>query len=210
MHVKQLLEELTHEKAPGPSSSFSDVHVIKAVELIAEKPIGRVKLSKALALGAGATRTLIERLKNLGLVAVNRTGCVLTERGNLLWSRLHTNLPRKAFLERTGLTLAASNVALLVKGCGSKVGFGIGQRDAAMMAGAKGATSLIFRNGRLLVPPDLRSVAEDFPKIHRRLVDSLKPEENDAVVIGSADTSIKAEYGALAAALATINNTAKT
>jgi hypothetical protein len=72
--------------------------------------------------------------------------------------------------------------------------------------GAKGATTLLFKEGKLTIPPDQRDVAEDFPKIHEELVGSLKPEENDAIVIGSADTLEKAEYGALAAALSLLND----
>lgn len=206
MYLKQLLKELTGEKAPGPSPSFSVVHILKAFELIAERPIGRSKLSKELILGEGATRTLIERLKDYNLITVERAGCVFSKKGKKLWNSLRSAFPRKTVLERSGLTLATFNVAILVKGCVSKVRFGMEQRDAALMIGAKGATTLIFKDGRLTVPPEYRSVAADFPKIHRKLVDSLEPEEDDVIVIGSADTLEKAEYGALAAAWTLLNN----
>jgi len=200
------LEELVCEKAPGPSPSFSVVHVIKALELIAERPIGRNRLSKELVLGEGATRTLIERLKSYGLITVNRAGCIFSKKGEKLWNTMHAAFPRKIVLERSGLTLAAFNVAVLVKECGSKVKLGMEQRDAALLTGAKGATTLIFKDGKLTVPPDYRNVAEDFPKVYRNLVGSLKPEENDVVIIGSADTLEKAEYGVLAAVWSLLNN----
>jgi len=180
--------------------------VIKALELIAEKPIGRNRLSKELALGEGATRTLIDRLKDYGLVAIDRIGCVLSKKGEKFWNALHKSFPRKTVLEKSGLTLAAFNVAILVKGCGGKVKGGMEQRDAALLMGARGATTLVFKEGRLTIPPDQRDVAEDFPKIHEELVGALRPEENDAIVIGSADTLEKAEYGALAAALSLLND----
>jgi len=119
---------------------------------------------------------------------------------------MHAAFPRKIVLERSGLTLAAFNVAVLVKECGSKVKLGMEQRDAALLTGAKGATTLIFKDGKLTVPPDYRNVAEDFPKVYRNLVGSLKPEENDVVIIGSADTLEKAEYGVLAAVWSLLNN----
>jgi hypothetical protein len=105
-----------------------------------------------------------------------------------------------------GLTLAAFNVAVLIRGCGSKVKLGMEQRDAALLVGAKEATTLVFKDGKLVVPPDYRNVAEDFPKVYRTLVDSLKPEENDVVIIGSAETLEKAEYGASAAAWSLLDN----
>ena len=143
------MKELASEKAPGPSPSFLVVHVIKALELIAEKPIGRNKLSKELALGEGATRTLIERLRDYDLITINRVGCVFSKKGEKLWNTLHATLPRKISLDRSGLTLATFNVAVLVKGCSSKVKFGMEQRDAALLTGAKGATTLIFKDGKL-------------------------------------------------------------
>ena len=196
---------MTGEKAPGPSPSFSAVHVIKALELIAEKPIGRNKLSKELFLGEGATRTLIDRLKDYSLISVDRAGCVFSKKGEKLWATTREVLPRKIVLEKSGLTLAAFNVAMLVKGHGDKVKFGMEQRDAALMTGAKGATTLLFKEGKLVFPPENRDVAQDFPKVVKRIVDSLKPKENDVVIIGSADTMEKAEYGALAAALSLID-----
>ncbi|MCW3986192.1 MAG: hypothetical protein NWE91_07290 [Candidatus Bathyarchaeota archaeon] len=204
--MKRLLKELTSEKAPGPRHSFSVVHVVKALELISKRPIGRNKLSKELVLGEGATRTLIQRLKNYGLIKVDRTGCIFSKKGEKLWNALCAIFPRKVFLDRSGLTLAAFNVAVLVKGCGSKVKLGMKQRDAALLMGAKGATTLVFKGGKLMVPPEYRGVAEDFPDIYRKLMGSLEPEEDDAIIIGSADTLEKAEYGALAAALSILNN----
>lgn len=200
------MEELTREKAPGPSPSFSVVHVIKALELVAEKPIGRNKLSRELVLGEGATRTLIERLKDYDLIKVDRAGCIFSKKGEKLWNALQVVLPRKNILERSGLTLAAFNVAMLVKGGGDKVKFGMEQRDAALLIGAKGATTMVFKNGKLRFPSEGRDVAKDFPKIYRNLIDSLEPQENDVIVIGSADTLEKAEYGALAAAWSLLNN----
>ncbi|TET58896.1 DUF4443 domain-containing protein [Candidatus Bathyarchaeota archaeon] len=200
MLLKYLLRELIGEKAPGPTPSFSVVHVIRALELLGEKPIGRNRLSQKLTLGEGATRTLIERLRSLSLIVVDRKGCAFSRKGRKLWSTLHATIPRKTVLKESGLTLAPFNVAILVKDGSSNVRFGIEQRDAALLAGAKGATTLISKNGRLTIPPDCRDLIKDFPEIHRRLVDSLKPGENDAIVIGSADTLEKAEFGALAAA----------
>ncbi len=67
------------------------------------------------------------------------------------------------------------------------------------MAGAKGATTLIFKNQTLIQPGISENVARDFPEIFNQITKQLELEENDVVVIGSADTWEKAEYGALAA-----------
>lgn len=204
--MKNLLERLLEEKAPGPYPSFSVVHIIKALELMAVKgPIGRGKLSGELKIGEGATRTLINRLKNAELITASKPGCSLTKKGREIWSELHAVFPRKTALKKSKLTVAAYNVAMLVKGHGQKVGSGMAQRDAAMMVGAKGATTLVFKNRKLVLPGVSGDIAADFPAAYNQMAE-LKPEENDAVVIGSADTPRKAEEGALAATWALIDN----
>ncbi len=170
------------------------------MELIAQKPIGRNKLSKELLLGEGVTRTLIERLKSNGLVSIKKKGCVLSKKGKEYWDSLQAVFPKSVVLGKSRLTLGRFNAALIVKGSGHRVRRGMEQRDAALMAGAEGATTLVFKDGRLAIPPGNQDIDERYPKIHDKLVDSLKPEENDVIVIGCADTLRMAEYGAWAAA----------
>jgi len=199
--IKKLLEGLLREKAPGPSPSFSLFHVIKALELTArEGPIGRGKLAKGLGTGGGTTRTLLNRLKDAGLIATSKPGCSLTSEGKKIWSRFQSIFPRKVELEESNLTLSKCNVAVLIKGCGDSVKTGVEQRDAAILTGAKGATTLVFRNHRLIQPGISENLARDFPAVFNQISGRLKLEDNDVIVVGSADTWEKAEYGALAAA----------
>jgi len=210
MTMKKLLERLLEEKAPGPSPSFSIIHLIKALELIAEKgPMGRGKISQELKTGEGATRTLIERLKDAGLVDITKPGCSLTRKGKEVWNGFRSVFPQKVRLERIDLTLAPYNVAVQIKDRSDKVRDGVEQRDAAIMSGAKGATTLVFRNKRLVLPTISENVAQDFPLTHRQISILLKLEENDVVVIGSGDSWDGAEYGALAAAWTLIQGAAK-
>jgi len=200
MTIKKLLEGLLKEKAPGPSPSFSVFHVIKVLELTAkEGPIGRGKLARKLGTGEGATRTLLNRLIDAGLIITSKLGCSLTKKGETIWNEFQSIVPQKVKFEKSELTLANYNIAVLIKGCGDKVKTGIEQRDAAILAGAKGATTLIFKKQTLIQPGISENVAQDFPEIFNQITKRLALEENDVVVIGSADTWEKAEYGALAA-----------
>jgi predicted transcriptional regulator len=195
------------EKAPGPYPSFSVYHLIKAFELIAKTgQVGRGKLAEELKIGEGATRTLIERLKTAHLIAVSKKGCSLTEKGKKIWNKFESILPQKTNLERNELALADCTVAVHVRGGGGRVRTGIEQRDAAVIAGAKGATTLVFKGKKLIMPNISEDISQDFPIAHRQITALLKLKENDAVVIGSADTWSKAEYGALAAAWTLIEN----
>ena len=49
-------------------------------------------------------------------------------------------------LEKNELTLGARNITMLVKDCGNRVGTVVKQRDAAIIAGASGATTLLFKD----------------------------------------------------------------
>jgi len=205
--LKKLLESLLEEKAPGPYLSFSIFHLIKALELIAkEGPIGRSKLSEELKTGEGAIRTLVERLRSAGLIIVSRQGCSLTEKGEKIWSKMQLLFPQKVKLKPNELALALCSVAIRVRGCGDKVKSGLEQRDAALLAGARGALTLFFREEKLVLPAISEDVAEDFPDAFSQITEYLPLEENDVVVVGSADAWDKAEYGALAAAWSLIEN----
>jgi len=205
--LKKFFESLLEEKAPGPYPSFSVFHLIKSLELVAKaRQVGRGKLSEDLKIGEGVTRTLIERLKTADLIAVSKKGCSLTKKGNKLWNEFESVFPQKINLEKNELALADCNVAVLVKGGADRVRTGVEQRDAAVIAGAKGAATLVFKGKKLVMPNISEDVSHDFPKAFRQITAILKLEENDAVVIGSADTWSKAEFGALAAAWTLINN----
>lgn len=203
---KQILEEITGEKASGPSPTFSVFHMLLAIELIANKAIGRSKLAEELGLGEGAMRTMINRLKDADLITTSKLGCALTSKGLKLWNEYRTVFKRKVEIVKNELTLADYNVAILVKNRGHKVKSGMEQRDAAIMVGAKGATTIMFKAERLIIPSVSDSIAKDFPKAANQTVRLLKPEENDVIVVGSADSLVKAEYGALAAAWTLVND----
>jgi predicted transcriptional regulator len=145
---KQLLEELTEEKAPGPTASFSAVHLLLAIERVAEKPIGRNRLAEELRIGEGAVRTLLERLREAGLIRTSKTGCSLTREGLKLFEQYRSAI-KKARIEKNELTLTDYNYAVLVKNSAQKVKTAIEQRDAAVMAGARNATTIVCKKGRL-------------------------------------------------------------
>ena len=202
---KRFLEKLSSEKAPGPLPSFSLFHMLHAIEVIAEKKIGRSKLAESLSVGEGAIRTILERLKDAGLIETSKVGCTLTSEGLKLLKECRKILKR-AEIGKSELTLAEYNSAILIKKGGYKIKSGVEQRDAAVRVGAKGAITIIFRDGRLIIPSVSNNMAEDYPKATNQIVKRLKPEENDAIVIVSSDNIREAEYGTLAAAWTLLND----
>ncbi|MBS7647079.1 MAG: DUF4443 domain-containing protein [Candidatus Bathyarchaeia archaeon] len=205
-NFKKLLEEIAKEKAPGPVPTFSVLHILKTLELIAERPIGRTKLAMKLKIGQGAARTIINRLKEADLISTSKMGCTLTEKGWKLWNEYKEIFQKKMEIERCKLVDATYNFMMLAKNCGHKIKSGMEQRDAAVRAGAKGAVTIVFKDGRLTIPSVNMDFARDFPKVADQIIKSLQPEENDVIVISGADASDLAEYSAAAAAWTLIDD----
>ena len=200
MSIKFVLEKLVPEKTAGPSPAFTVFDAIKMLETIAESgSIGRGSLSEKLGLGEGTTRTLISRLKKAQLMTTSRKGCALTEKGTKVWNQIKTFIPIIVKIEDNELTFAANNVATIVKNRAEKVNKGLEQRDAAVRAGASGATTLVFKDGRLILPTMSDDVSKDYPKAFRQILQFMNLKENDVVIISCGTTLKAAEYSALAA-----------
>jgi len=144
---------------------------------------------------------LVRHLRNEDVVEVSRTGIVLSDLGEKILSDLRSNLSEESEVPESSLTVGPHNVAVLIKNVADSVKYGLEQRDAAIRAGALGATTLIFRNDRLIMPGVSNDVFQNIKPIHDMLVAKLKPEENDVIVIGSADDKRTAEFAAKTVAL---------
>ncbi len=204
--LKKLLEELAYGRAPGPAPTFSALHILRVIELVAEKPVGRNRLAEELKVGTGAIRTIIGRLVKAGLLTTSKAGCGLTSRGLELWRDYSRFFGGKSRMEKCCLMYERCIFAILIKNCGHKVKNGIEQRDAAVKVGAKSVTTITYKNGRFIIPSVSDDVARDFPNVMQQLVTLFHPEENDVIIIGGAESSDLAEYGAIAAAWTLLND----
>jgi predicted transcriptional regulator len=196
---KRALEDLTREKAVGPSPTFSVLDLFSAIETVGTRPIGRNKLAEELEVGDGVVRTILRRLTDAELIETSKAGCSLTDKGMRLWKEC-SRILQKVRITENELTPTEHSFAVLIKSGGNKVKSGIEQRDAAILIGTKSVTTIVFRNSRLIIPSVSENIAKDFPNAARQIVRLFGPEEGDAVVISSAENSKKAEYSALAAA----------
>jgi hypothetical protein len=199
--VLETVARVAAKIAPGRLPSFDEAHVLEALEDInGLGTVGRLRLSKDLDLGEGETRTLVKHLKNEGLIDISKSGISLSEAGKKLLSSLRTILSEQVVVPSTPLTVERFNFAVRVAGMKNSVKYGLEQRDAAMMAGAKGATTLVFTKSGLALP----GTGEDVSKSGSAVIAALSKlnlREGDVVIIGSGDEKIKAELGAKTAAL---------
>jgi len=197
----EIISRVAAKIAPGRLPSFAEAHVVMALEDISSAgTVGRLKLSKDLQLGEGETRTLVRHLKKEGLVEVSRSGISLSLVGGKLLSSLRTILSEQLDIPSSALTVGRFNVAVQVKGMKNSVRYGLEQRDAAITAGAKGATTLVFTEDRLAMPGTGEVLSETGSSIIAAL-SKLSLKEGDVIVIGSADERFKAELGVKTAAL---------
>ena len=202
MEILEIVEKVAGKIAPGRSPLFTEAHVVKALEEIsAQKSVGRLKLSKELQLGEGAARTLVKHLKNEGLIEISKSGIMLSKHGRKVFSGLRTVVSGQVDVPSSPLTVGFFNVAVLVRGGASAVKYGLEQRDATIMAGAKGATTLVFSKSELTMPGVKEDVFKGNVSVRNLLLSKLSPKEGDAIIIGSADEKIRAEFGTKMAAL---------
>jgi len=206
---KRFIESLARPKGPGPSTTFSMFHIFYALELMAEKPIGRNKLAEKLNVGEGAIRTIISRLKDAGLIVTSKEGSILTDKGFNVWGKFVEFFPKRIGIEKTLLTTSEYNYAFLVKNRGHKVKSGIDQRDAAIMGGARRAVAIVTKQGHLIVESVSNSIEKDFPEAAKKILEDLKPEDNDVIMIAGADNPLKAKRGAFAASWVLLGNDTK-
>ena len=163
--------------------------------------LGRKQLSEKLGLGEGTTRTLIKRFIEENLIETSRRGMRLTLKGKNILSSVSQLITGLTF-PKTSLTVADYNFAVVVKDSFHKVRYGVEQRDSAIMAGAKGASTLVMKDNVLVMPGVDSDVDSDS-------LEALKPlglENGDVVIIGSAGSLLLAEIGAYSAALELLAN----
>jgi predicted transcriptional regulator len=198
--LKEFITATAEKKAPGPSTSFTPFHIYSALELLSKEPLGRNKLAEKLGVGDGAVRTIISRLKDSELIVNSKEGCMLTPKGQQVWSQFEQVFPQRTEIPKTEMTPSETNYAFLVKGCGSKVHSGIDQRDAAIIAGAKRAIAIVANHGSLYIETVSQCLEKDYPNAAGQILKKVSPQDNDVIIIAGAETMSKAKSGAFAAA----------
>ena len=197
--LKKFIQEIAGKKAPGPSTTFTVFHIFYALELMSQKPLGRNKLAKKLNVGDGAVRTIISRLRNAGLIETSKEGCSLANKGLEIWRQFEQVFPKRLEIPKSELNESEFNFAFLVKNSGQKVRSGIDQRDAAIIAGARKALVIVFKNGHLRIESVSDCIEKDYPKAASQILKELTPEDNDAIIVAGADSALRAKRGAFAA-----------
>jgi Mn-dependent DtxR family transcriptional regulator len=202
------LQKVADRYAPSRVLSFDMVHVFKTLQLIQENGhVSREKLCEDLGLGEGTIKTLVRHLKMQNLIESTNAGTTMTKKGNSFFSELLSSIPSEISLSKCAITLGKFNYAVLVKQMSSIIKDGIAQRDAAIRMGASGATTLLFKDNKFLIPQTEFDSLKDEHQLSEQMIKNLHPQDGDVIIIGSDNYSkMKAEFAAKSAALITIMN----
>ena len=202
------LQKVADRYAPSRVLSFDMVHVFKTLQLIQENGhVSREKLCKDLGLGEGTIKTLVRHLKMQNLIESTNAGTTMTKKGNSFFSELLSSIPSEISLSKCAITLGKFNYAVLVKQMSSMIKDGIAQRDAAIRMGASGATTLLFKDNKFLIPQTYFDSLKDEHQLSEQMIKNLHPQDGDVIIIGSDNYSrMKAEFAAKSVALITIMN----
>ncbi len=204
-HVIQLISKVAERNAPSRMLSFDLVHVFKTMQMMEEnKRISRSLMMKELGLGEGSVKTIVKHMKASGLVENSNAGMWLTNKGRSIYAKLHILIPKEMDIPKCSIALGRFNHAVLIKDMAYNIRSGIEQRDAAIKSGAVGATTLVFRNERLVLPGTGEDLMRNDQKIHSLIIEKMIPNENDVIIIGSSQSKKIAEMAAKSAALYTI------
>jgi Domain of unknown function (DUF4443) len=208
MYIKALFK-VAGKYAPSRNISFDVAHIFKALQLIEKRGhASRELLSRELALGEGVIKTLIKHLKMQNMVYTANSGTKMTEKGRSIFSHISSSITAETNIPKCSVALGKFNYAVLLKQFNFAIKSGIEQRDAAIKMGAKGATTLLYKDRGFVMPSsdETFNLLQKEPEICKLLINRLQPiEEGDVIIIGSDDiTKRSAELAAKSAALLTI------
>lgn len=208
MHqVIKVLTRVADRYSPSRMLSFNIVHVFKTMQLIDEQSrVSRTILVDELGLGEGSVKTLVKHLKMHGLAETSKGGMRLSEKGKTVFLKLASAVPHESSIPKCSIVLEKFNHSVLVKGVDSEISSGVEQRDLAKAMGAIGATTLVYKNERFLMPGQTHDSLKNEHLIRKLIMKNLLPQNDDVIIIASALDKRTAEFAAKHAALMTISS----
>lgn len=182
----------------GPMFRFNDANVYWSLYVLSSgRCMGRKRLASEVGVGEGSMRRIIDTLKEWEFILIKQTGITITKAGLAFLQQI----PIKPVDVKVPDSVKGEyQQAVLVLGVADKVKNGMEQRDVGIKVGAEGCTTIIIRDGKLMVPPDWNMDEKDPAKATEiREVTGITPA--DVLIIGGADTQCRAVEAAVSAAL---------
>lgn len=190
------MASLHSSRLGGPIPKFKDYHLWKTLYCLdKESPIGRKKLASLIEIGEGSTRTILNILQENGMISINKSGVALTPEGKECWENCYMDI---CTIDLPELMIGNCGCAVRVPNAAYRVQYGCEERDNAIKAGARGATTLLCSNNVLMFPGSDYPVDINIVKILGKL---FTIKNDDVIIIGSGIDPQSAEIGAVSAGL---------
>ncbi len=202
MFPLKLISTLDVDSRPGPPTQFKSWHLLAALLLFSEarNPIGRYQLGDELGLGRGSVRSLVKFLRRRDFIhPVKRRGHELSIEGQKYVTDLSQVLVKIVKLPQSAFTVDQYNFGCHLRNRAHLVTDGVSQRDAALRAGASGATTLVQESDpeSLVMPVEHRVSRLEAIS----LLEHFNLREKDVLLIGSGSSWVVARLGTLAASI---------
>jgi len=199
------LQRVVSRRGSSKVLSFSAPHVFKALQLLYKDPyVSRTSFCNALHMGEVAVKTLILHLKEESLADSTRSGTFLTKKGEKFVGELFRILPGECDISNSSISLGKNNHAILLRNFAKEIKTGIEQRDASILYGATGAITLLYHKNKFVFPKEEVDCLQKDKKVRSILLENLKPQEGDVIIIATASEPFVAEISAKSSALFTL------
>ncbi len=182
----------------GPMFRFSDANIYWALHLLSDgRRMGRKNLADLIGIGEGSMRRIIDTLKEWDFILVKQTGISITKSGLAFLNQIPIKVVNVPALP--GSVVGDCWQGILVLGVSDKIHNGMQQRDAGIKVGGYGCTTIIIRDGNLMIPPDWIFDERD-PELAYLIRKETGITQSDVLIIGAGDSQSIAVEAALNAA----------
>jgi hypothetical protein len=181
----------------GPMFRFSDASIYWALHILSDgKRLGRVKLADLVGIGEGSMRRIVDTLKEWNFITVKQTGITITKAGLSFLAQIPVRMVDVNIGEST---VGDFFQGVVVLGVSEKIHNGMQQRDAGIKVGASGCTTVVIRDGVLMIPPDW-NIDERNPELAYTIRKETGMTQEDVLIVGSGSTKTLAVEAAINAA----------
>lgn len=181
----------------GPMFRFTDANVYWALHILSDgKRMGRKRLAEEIGVGEGSMRRILETLREWEMITVKQTGITITRSGIGFLSEIPI---RVVDIDLGDSVVGDCSQGVLVYGVAKKIENGMQQRDAGIKVGATGCTTVLIRDGALMIPPDF-NLDKERPEVAKKVREITNITEDDVLIVGSAFDQHTAVVAALTAA----------
>jgi hypothetical protein len=201
----QILQNIVSRKGSSKVLTFSVPHIFKALQLLhKDQYVSRSSFCRHLHMGEGAVKTMIMHLKEESMADSTKSGTFLTNKGKNFIKNLLDVISAECEIKKCVIAQGRFNYAVILKKYAFATKSGVEQRDYAILYGATGATTILYKDKQFVFPNEGVDCLLDDSKTRNVLLSNLHPENGDLIIIASANDPFVAEIAAKNSALWTL------